>query len=176
MMVPATIKYCPEFCFSTTTLSTTPVTRTVISAAQGRHYAIFVKWSLQCVYCKIYSSGIKTNMGGDADNRRKPALAQSRSPQGRTLGYEFYSGGLWILFTVAVLNMMIESGEQYTHVYLAGGVKTRFGERARFPHLFSVRYGGGGTGRVSTSGERKVYCRGGRFSTHGKSAAIITPR
>lgn len=64
-----------------------------------------------------------------------------------------------------VLNMMIESGEQYTHTSLEAAIKARFGERARFhtcSDLFSVRYDGGGTGRVS-GGERKVYCRGGRF-------------
>ncbi|EAA7429549.1 DUF2492 family protein [Salmonella enterica subsp. enterica serovar Redlands] len=31
-----------------------------------------------------------------------------------------------------VLNMMIESGEQYTHTSLEAAIKARFGERARF--------------------------------------------
>lgn len=31
-----------------------------------------------------------------------------------------------------VLNMMIESGEQYTHASLEAAIKARFGERARF--------------------------------------------
>ncbi len=31
-----------------------------------------------------------------------------------------------------VLNMMIESGEQYTHASLEAAIKTRFGEQARF--------------------------------------------
>ncbi len=61
-----------------------------------------------------------------------------------------------------VLNMMIESGEQYTHTSLEAAIKARFGERATISHLFSIRYDGGGTGRVS-GGERKVYCGGGRF-------------
>lgn len=61
-----------------------------------------------------------------------------------------------------VLNMMIESGEQYTHTSLEAAIKARFGERARFHTCSASRYDGGGTGRVS-GGERKVYCRGGRF-------------
>ena len=31
-----------------------------------------------------------------------------------------------------VLNMMIESGEQYTHASLEAAIKARFGEQARF--------------------------------------------
>ena len=31
-----------------------------------------------------------------------------------------------------VLNMMIESGEQYTHASLKAAIKARFGEQARF--------------------------------------------
>lgn len=31
-----------------------------------------------------------------------------------------------------VLNMMIESGEQYTHGSLEAAIKARFGEQARF--------------------------------------------
>lgn len=58
-----------------------------------------------------------------------------------------------------VLNMMIESGEQYTHTSLEAAIKARFGERARF-HTCSAS--DSGTGRVS-GGERKVYCGGGRF-------------
>ncbi|EHC92328.1 hypothetical protein LTSERUB_1482 [Salmonella enterica subsp. enterica serovar Rubislaw str. A4-653] len=71
-----------------------------------------------------------------------------------------------------VLNMMIESGEQYTHTSLEAAIKARYTSleaaikalwrAGTISHLFSVRYDGGGTGRVS-GGERKVYCRGGRF-------------
>ncbi|VEA05984.1 putative metal-binding protein [Salmonella enterica subsp. enterica serovar Sanjuan] len=61
-----------------------------------------------------------------------------------------------------VLNMMIESGEQYTHTSLGGGNKSALWRAGTISHLFSVKYDGGGTGRVS-GGERKVYCGGGRF-------------
>lgn len=61
-----------------------------------------------------------------------------------------------------VLNMMIESGEQYTHTSLEAAIKSALWRAGTISHLFSVRYDGGGTGRVS-GGERKVYCRGGRF-------------
>ncbi len=61
-----------------------------------------------------------------------------------------------------VLNMMIESGEQYTHTSLEAAIKARFGERARFHTCSASDMTAGGTGRVS-GGERKVYCRGGRF-------------
>ncbi|ECY3488055.1 DUF2492 family protein [Salmonella enterica subsp. enterica serovar Oranienburg] len=39
-----------------------------------------------------------------------------------------------------VLNMMIESGEQYTHTSLEAAIKARFGERARF-HTCSASKG-----------------------------------
>ncbi len=39
-----------------------------------------------------------------------------------------------------VLNMMIESGEQYTHASLEAAIKSaRFGEQARFSHLLGRR-------------------------------------
>lgn len=37
--------------------------------------------------------------------------------------------------TVMKLNMMIESGEQYTHASLEAAIKARFGEQARFHAL-----------------------------------------
>ena len=37
-----------------------------------------------------------------------------------------------------VLNMMIESGEQYTHASLEAAIKARFGEQARFFHTCSA--------------------------------------
>ena len=39
-----------------------------------------------------------------------------------------------------VLNMMIESGEQYTHASLEAAIKARFGEQARF-HTCSAEKG-----------------------------------
>ncbi len=61
-----------------------------------------------------------------------------------------------------VLNMMIESGEQYTHTSLEAAIKARFGERARFHTCSASDMTAAETGRVS-GGERKVYCRGWRF-------------
>lgn len=56
----------------------------MLFSSNGRYNGCTVKFTVP---------GVKANMGGGADNRRKPALAQSRSHTD-TLGYEFYSGGV----------------------------------------------------------------------------------
>ncbi len=50
-----------------------------------------------------------------------------------------------------VLNMMIESGEQYTHASLEAAIKARFGEQARFQHLLGRRDDSGRAGGVSAA-------------------------
>lgn len=57
-----------------------------------------------------------------------------------------------------VLNMMIESGEQYTHASLEAAIKARFGEQARF-HTCSAE---GRAGSVSGS-KRQIYTFERRF-------------
>ncbi len=61
-----------------------------------------------------------------------------------------------------VLNMMIESGEQYTHASLEAAIKARFGEQARFSHLLGRRDDSGRAGSVSGS-KRQIYTFGRRF-------------
>ena len=58
-----------------------------------------------------------------------------------------------------VLNMMIESGEQYTHASLEAAIKARFGEQARF-HTCSAE--GMTAGSVSGS-KRQIYTFERRF-------------
>lgn len=57
-----------------------------------------------------------------------------------------------------VLNMMIESGEQYTHASLEAAIKARFGEQARF----HTRDDCGRAGSVSGS-KRQIYTFRRRF-------------
>ncbi len=95
-------------------------------------------------FVKFYEvPGVKANMGGDADNRRKTcASAKVAAHLTHIRLREFYSGGLWIPFTGHEVLNMIESGEQYTHA-LAGGNKKRALAKGTISHLFSVRYDGG---------------------------------
>lgn len=60
-----------------------------------------------------------------------------------------------------VLNMMIESGEQYTHASLEAAIKARFGEQARF-HTCSAEGMTAGAGSVSGS-KRQIYTFRRRF-------------
>lgn len=57
-----------------------------------------------------------------------------------------------------VLNMMIESGEQYTHASLEAAIKARFGEQARFHRRDDC----GRAGSVSGS-KRQIYTFRRRF-------------
>lgn len=60
-----------------------------------------------------------------------------------------------------VLNMMIESGEQYTHASLEAAIKARFGEQARF-HTCSAE--GMTAGELVVSGsKRQIYTFERRF-------------
>lgn len=59
-----------------------------------------------------------------------------------------------------VLNMMIESGEQYTHASLEAAIKARFGEQARY--LLGRRDDSGRAGGVSGS-KRQIYTFRRRF-------------
>ena len=58
-----------------------------------------------------------------------------------------------------VLNMMIESGEQYTHASLEAAIKARFGEQARF-HTCSAE---GMTAGELVGSKRQIYTFRRRF-------------
>lgn len=61
-----------------------------------------------------------------------------------------------------VLNMMIESGEQYTHASLEAAIKARFGEQARFHTCSAEGMTAGKAGSVSGS-KRQIYTFERRF-------------
>lgn len=61
-----------------------------------------------------------------------------------------------------VLNMMIESGEQYTHASLEAAIKARFGEQARFHTCSAEGMTAGAAGGVSGS-KRQIYTFRRRF-------------
>lgn len=61
-----------------------------------------------------------------------------------------------------VLNMMIESGEQYTHASLEAAIKARFGEQARFHTCSAEGMTAGEPGSVSGK-QRQIYTFERRF-------------
>lgn len=61
-----------------------------------------------------------------------------------------------------VLNMMIESGEQYTHASLEAAIKARFGEQARF-HTCSAEGMTAGELVAFLAAKRQIYTFRRRF-------------
>ncbi|QUJ00392.1 hypothetical protein KCP73_01110 [Salmonella enterica subsp. enterica] len=120
-----------------------------------RHYAIFVKWSLQCVYCKIYSSGHKTNM------RRRGTANRAKARKVVAQGHIrlCLPGGV-ADFDSRSLNMICSGGKRTFWLAFAGGGNKALWRSSTISHTCSASDGRRwrGIGRVSAA--QKVYCRG----------------